>query len=139
MCCCCVYQALEGWQGSKGEMAVLLSCGLHQEEQASASSSFSLPLPSLGLHSQSSAVSWEMGIHGILGWVGDCALQSLSCRLGHSVQSSCATEYCREPSTFKRKGCSLAPPWLFLIFIFCQLLEVHKMSILRALLSCDRP
>lgn len=106
---------------------------------ASASSFSSLPLPSLGLHSQSSAVSWEMGIQGILGWMGDCALQSLSCRLGHSVQSSCAAEYCREPSTFKRKGCSLAPPWLFLIFIFCQLLEVHKMSILRALLSCDRP
>lgn len=72
-----------------------------------------------------------------VGW-GTCALQSLSCRLGYSVQSSCAAESCREPCTFKRKGCSLAPPWLFLIFVFCQLLEVHKMSILRTLLSCDR-
>lgn len=31
-----------------------------------------------------------------------------------------------EPSTLKKKACSLAAPWLFLVFVFCQLFEVLR-------------
>lgn len=138
-CCCCVHQALEGRQGSKGEMSILLLSGLHQE---AGKCCFLFQLPPCPpqrflvfiLPPQWGVGRWAVK-ESLVGWEDYV--------FSHTVQSRCTRFRAKVLQSLAKNGphlkrvCSLVLPWLFLVFVFCQIREVLKnMFLLRTLLSC---
>lgn len=131
--CCCsravtVSSAVSGRRAqSKGETSSLLLRGLHHEEQASAASP-AIPWSSFSPHGAVPLSDGEREIHsqGSLGWMGGLYVVVTLQQSSYIQHRAHAQQSWGEPSTFKKKACSLAVPWLFLVFVFCQLFEVLR-------------